>query len=183
MNRINDEQIFELITRCRNNDEEAFEQLVEIYTPMLFGAVSAKDLNYDEVFCDVCVALYDAVQSFDLTQSSVTFGLYAKICINNRLRDIIRKNNVEKIHVSDRDVNSIPVASGVASYLIKREERENFHRVAKAALSDYEYSILKLVLAGESISAIAAKTCRDSKSVENAKARIIKKLRKAFSES
>ena len=181
MDNKKDELVLELLSRCRENDEAAFEELVEIYTPMIASAVSANDLRYDEVFCDACVALYDAARSFNLSQSHVTFGLYAKICVNNRLRDVVRKNKADQSRVSNLNVESVSVASGVASYLIKSEERENFHRVAKRVLSEYEYSVLKLVLAGESISDIARETNHDTKSVENAKARILKKLRKAFS--
>ena len=183
MDNKKDELVFELLSRCRDNDEAAFEELVAIYTPMIASAVRAMDLRYDEVFCDACVALYDAVRTFNLSQSDVTFGLYAKICVNNRLRDVVRKNKAEESRVSDLDVESVSVASGVTSYLIKREERENFHRVAKQALSEYEYAVLKLALAGESISDIANETKHDNKSVENAKSRILKKLRKAFSGS
>ena len=82
--------------------------------------------------------------------------------------------------MAEFDVDNISVSDGIISKLLREEEMQNFHRKAKGALSSYEYDVLKLALMGESAKAIADALGKDAKSVENAKARILTKLRKAL---
>ena len=60
------------------------------------------------------------------------------------------------------------------------EEREMFNRIltsAKDVLSDYEYRVLMLHIQGYKTADIAASLSKSAKSVDNAKARLFKRLR------
>jgi len=174
--------IIELLLGCRAGDNSAFEKLVAVYTPMISSVIAAKGLDYDELFSDAALALYKAACTYNVEQSEVTFGLYAKVCVTNRITDILRADKAEKALVLDYDVENLTVSDGILSMLEKQEERERFHACAKDALSDYEYRVLKHWLSGEKTAAIAASLSTDAKSVDNAKSRILKKLRAAFSD-
>ena len=169
-----------LILKIRSGDDNAFSELVSIYTPMLESAASKHGLDYDESFSELCMALYRAVVSYDIEQSEVTFGLFAKICIVRAVSDILRRERREPILESDADVDSIAVDGGVENALIESEEREAFRRDARLLLSEYEYGVLIRWLAGDKSADIAESLGVSPKSVDNAKARIQKKLREGL---
>ncbi len=173
-------ELIELILRCKTNDDDAFSVLVGLYTPMINSTVSSLSLSVSEYFSEACIALYKAVMSYDLSQNEVTFGLYASICVKHRLLDVIRKMDRQGNIDSDFDVDSIAVSGGIVSRLLRMEESESVRAQARELLSDYEYSVFGLWLGGNAASFIAKELATDVKSVENAKARIIKKLRQGI---
>ncbi len=178
-----DFQINDLIARSRAGDDDAFSTLVTRYKPMLTAAAVRFGLSPEEYFSEACVGLYRAILTYDLSKSEVTFGLYAKICVTRRLSDALRREKAtsDRITIIDGvDVDSIAVSDRTLMTLIDREERESFRTEAKRILSDYEYRVLGLWLSGLSVSDIGEELHTDSKSVENAKGRIIKKLRAAL---
>lgn len=172
--------IIRLILKIRSGDDNAFSELVSLYTPMMQSAVGKYRLDFDECFSDLCMALYRAVRSYDIEQSEVTFGLFAKICIVRAVSDILRRDRSDCILESDADVDAIAVDGGVENDLIKREEREAFRRDARHLLSEYEYGVLLRWLAGDKTADIAESLGVSAKSVDNAKARIQKKLREGL---
>ena len=169
-----------LILRCKANDDDAFSQLVSLYTPMINSTVSKLSLEGDVYFSEACIALYKAVVSYDVEQVDVTFGLYASICVKRRLIDVARKDERYTKSLSDFDVENIAVSDGIVSRLLKIEESEIVRAQARELLSDYEYSVFRLWFFGLSGADIAQRLMVDLKSVENAKARIIKKLRQGI---
>ena len=173
-------ELKDLILRCRANDDDAFSKLVGLYTPMINSVVSKLSLNAAEYFSEACIALYKAVMTYDLEQNEVTFGLYASICVKRRLLDAVRKIEKHGSIVDGFDVDSIAVSDGIVLRLLKMEESEAVRAKAKELLSEYEYSVFELWIVGHSASVIAQKMNNDIKSVENAKARIIKKLRQGI---
>ena len=170
----------DLIFRTREGDNEAFSRLVSLYTPMMNKVVRSTSLEADEVFSECCIALYRAAISFDTEQSDVTFGLYAQICVTHRVRDLLRSRRGVEI-VSDLDVDDIAVDGGIVSSLERRELMDNLRVSARRVLSDYELRVLGLWLEGVGASDIAERLSRTVKSVENTKARILKKLRATMS--
>ena len=174
-------EIRELLVGCREHSDAAFEELVLRYTPMLNSVIASKGLDCGEAFSEACMALYKAALLFDLEQDEVTFGLYAKVCVTNRLTDLTRRVSGTPV-LSDLDVDSISVSDGTLLKLEKQEERAAFHLRASEVLSEYEYRVLTLWLGGYKTADIASAVEADSKSVDNAKARILKKLRRAFAE-
>ena len=170
-----------LITDARGGDESAFEAIVSLYTPMLEGVALSLNLDIEEVFSDSCMALFSAVKSYDLTQDDVTFGLYAKICVRNRLYDYISRERSSEIPLSDIDVIARAGDTvDVGEEVLREEERTAFHESCKCILSDFEYLVLKKWLLLDKTAEIARDLGTSSKSIDNAKARIIKKLRRGL---
>jgi RNA polymerase sporulation-specific sigma factor len=172
---LNDDE-FALICAFRAGDESAFNSLVELYTPMLKRVALSMSLDFDETFSDACYAFYRAAQTYDLSQNEVTFGLFARICVRNRIVDLLRSAEHE-VNLTDYDVEMMTEGESVESKIADREEFELILGSAKRLLSDYEYSVLLLHIQGYKTAAIAKALGRTAKSVDNAKSRLFRRLR------
>ncbi len=172
-----------LIESIRSGDGDSFAELVRLYTPMIHSLAGKLGVEIADCFSDACFALYKAAFSYDLSNTEVTFGLYAKVCVRNRIMDIRRKSSASVGTVSDLDVENIAVDSGIVSRLEREEERREFHLRAHSLLSSFEYSVLLLWLSDFTTADIAHRLSKSSKSVDNAKARILKKLRGGITRS
>ena len=180
MSSFNSAECFYLLVRTRRGDDEAFSRLVGLYSPMMNKVARSMSLDTDEVFSESCMALFKAALSFDMEQREVTFGLYAQICVTRRLTDLLRSRGGDEL-ISGFDVDEIAVDGGILSSLERRELVDNLRLSARRVLSDYELRVLSLWLDGRSAADIAAELSATVKSVENAKARILKKLRNTMS--
>ena len=170
----------DLVRETGNKSAEAFSELCERFSPLvrsqvtrLFG-VSYPD--YDDRVQDALVALYDAALSYDLSQSKVTFGLYAKICIRNRLISIQRKEKraqKKKSSLAGLENKALREEARRSS-LEKLEENEEI----LSKLSTYEKKVLLLYLNGHSYREIGSALKKSEKSVDNALLRIRSKLKK-----
>ena len=120
--------------------------------------------------------LHRAAISYDLGQSEVTFGLYAHVCIRNRMLDMLRKSQATP-PVSDVDIETLAVGGDIESRLIMRETVDEYRRIARGVLSDYEYKIFLCVLKGLKTAEISQILGTTPKSVDNAKARMWRILR------
>lgn len=183
MTSYNEQDLSALILASREHDEGAFVEIVNRYTPMIKGVIgsfSSSSLSYDELFSESCVALHRAVCSYRLGQDEVTFGLYAQICVNRQLSDVSRSRTASEQQLSDVDVNSLAVSSGIESRLERQENFRNILRVARGSLSDYEYRVLMLHIQGYKTREIAERMGKDAKSIDNAKNRLFRRLRAAL---
>ena len=167
----------ELLSKVRQGDEDAFAEIVALYTPMLQALACKRSVDFDEVFSDVCMALYRAANGFNLEQNEVTFGLYAKICADRSICDYIRRERGDSRIDPDVDLESVSDPIDATDELLRREEGEMFRRDARGLLSEFEYRVLLMWLGGEKTADISAHLSVSAKSVDNAKARILKKLR------
>jgi RNA polymerase sporulation-specific sigma factor len=181
MENLNESLISELILGVRAGCNDAFSDLVKMYTPLikkLAGGFCDSKLGEDEAFCEASFAFYRAAMTYDISQSKVTFGLYARICMYRRLCDIAGKaRSVREEVFSDLDISAIPVQSNVEDALLGSERMNKSLSKARELLSEYEYSVFVLYLHGYGTAEISRKLGRSSKSVDNAKARCIKRLR------
>lgn len=170
-----------LILRSREHDDLAFAELVSRYTPMMNKLVSSLDptpADRDELFAEACVGLHAAMLKYDLSQSGVTFGLFARICIRHRLIDLLRSRDGLPV-APDGEVDEITSADSLDTRLVERETVERLMHIASSILSDYEYRVLLLYMQGYKTGAIATALSRTPKSVDNAKSRIFRRLRAA----
>ena len=175
--------ISELLLLCRQHDDEAFDELVRRYTPMIRKVISGfggRSADYSELFSEACVALHIAAGRFDLSQNEVTFGLYARICVRNRILDLLRAAESER-NIADYDVEMMAEGESVETKIADREEFDIILGSAKRLLSDYEYSVLLLHIQGYKTAAIAKALGRSAKSVDNAKSRLFRRLRSELS--
>ena len=178
MNQYENTDINDLIVACREHNDSAFDELVTRYTPMMrkvISGFSSPAPGFSELFSEACVALHSAMLHYDLEQGGVTFGLFARICVQHRLVDLIRSETGKG--VVDCDVEGVPDADSIERGLVERETFEYLMSSARSLLSDYEYRVLVLHIQGYKTSAIAKMLSRSPKSVDNAKYRIFRRLR------
>ena len=170
------ETLVSLILAVRAGDSSAFDAIVTAYRPLL-QSLSNSYPSPVEYYCEACVALLKAVKSYNVDQDRVTFGLYATIVIRRHLRSYHNENESKKSQISDNDVEAIAVGDGIIARLFREEEYDEFCRKMQEILSELEYRVLWLWLEGLRTADIARELSIDAKSVDNAKARIQKKLR------
>ena len=166
----------ELLKRAKNGDEAAFSELVQRYEPLMKGMVRRYGMGFepDDLHQEVMLALYSAVGSYELGRD-VTFGAYARICMRNRILNIMRKhkreNQIEKTVLPDEEAD--PVRG-----LISEESCRMLLGSDSYGLTELEKRVLRLYLADMSYEQIAASLQITEKSVDNAIYRVKAKLRK-----
>ena len=180
------EELQACIRKVREEDQSAFQALLEVYTPLILAQVSsfAADLSEqdrEDLRQEACYAFYRSALSYDLAQSEVEFGLYAKICIKNALATQLRSiNRRPRITQAEDALAQDEGAEDPATLVLAREQREALMAKICALLSPYENSVWWKYVAGNSVSAIAKQLNKDPHSVENAVYRIRRKLHRAL---
>jgi len=172
----------ELILSARRGNDTAFAELCKRYAPLIdsmtdkYQASSeAPGEGREDLRQEAAVSFYRAVMTYDLEQDRVTFGLYAKICIRNRMISLLRKNQAEKKRKPKRKE---PLPGGGTVSGISREE---LHALADRFLTAYEKTAFFLYIDGKSYRDIAVSLGVSVKSVDNALFRAKTKLRSVYS--
>ena len=172
--------IIDAIKSGRDADA-AFAELAIRYAPMMRGRVLSmfsEQAEIDEAMQEAHIALHDAALTYDADKcSGVTFGLYSGICVCNRLKSHLRRLKresaiMDKFSEADEESADCDVESFVAT----RDLCQRVMSVAEGMLSELEYSVFRLEFEGYTTKDIAMKLSRTPKSVDNAKARIAKRL-------
>jgi RNA polymerase sporulation-specific sigma factor len=175
-----------LIRRVRENDQAAFTELLDAYKPLLHAEVARHTAelatqDVEDLRQVALLALYRATLSFNLEQSEVEFGLYAKICIANALASQLRAIHRRKLEIVGAELPEGDGGEGdPARRLMEREAVEALLARIQGLLSPYENRVWSLFVAGFSVRDIARAVGKEPHSVENAVYRIRKKLRLAL---
>jgi RNA polymerase sporulation-specific sigma factor len=187
-NEILAEQTEELIAAVKAGSQGAFSELLQLYTPLIRSMVAkyapenASQQDFEDLGQDALAVFYNAIMSYDLEQNGVKFGLYAKICIGNRLISSVRIMNKRSrglIGLDDADAQGEEngIASDPAWRIVQEENFKALYSRICANLSEYENRIWWLYTSGAHAKDIAERIGKDEKSVSNAIYRIRKKLR------
>ena len=174
-----DKSLPEIIALAKTGNDDAFEALVNEYKPMIKSVISRYSLDERDAFSEACMGFYRAVSSYELGQSEVTFGLYAKICVERSVIDMHRREgrSTSRYVDSSVDVDKLAVPGGVQAMLEHREQTAYFLAVAKETLSDLEFDVYRYWILGYKTSDIASSLGITAKAVDNAKNRMWTKLR------
>lgn len=188
-----------LVERIQNGDEGAFALLCEKYTALTESAVrrflpslgveNGVPLNEtaadpDEVRQDAIMALYKAAMTYDVhgTGQKVSFGLYAKICINNAMITKVRKYKRRRRKL-ERNVSMAPqkhhrqFAADVPWQGMGPDALSEALKNAVESLSPYERKVFQLYIDGKSTGEMASELNRTEKSVSNACYRVKSKIK------
>ena len=180
------EQLHSRILAVRAGDQAAFSALLADYEPLLvaetarhasgLGSQDVEDLRQ----CAL-LALYRAALNFDLSQSEVEFGLYAKICITNALLSQLRVINRYRSEISVSDAQETSEqGEDPAARVMQEEAAAALYARVRSLLSPYENRVWAFYMAGLPVGEIARRLQKDTHSIENAVYRIRKKLRAAL---
>lgn len=179
----------DLLLKARDGDQSAFEALLEKYTPLINASVLScledglYSLYADDFRQEASVVFYNSVLTYDIGQSEVEFGLYAKICISNALRSqlrLLKKRTAERL-ADEADGELLAVSTDAAEdpslRVLELEGLEELYSAIREKLSALEYRVWRLYTSGRAARDIAELIGKDERSVNNAIYRIRKKLR------
>ena len=178
--------ISQLISEVRNGNEEAFEALLEKYTPLIESSVAKMlvdgqySLHAEDLLQEATVVFYNSIMTYDMEQHEVEFGLYAKICISNALISQIRllqKRKAERLSETSDEAVFTNDSEDPSVKILEQESLRSLYSVIRGNLSKFEYSIWQLYMSGRTARQIGNILGKDEKSVTNAIYRIRKKLR------
>lgn len=175
-------ELFSLLTRVRNGEDEAFSLLASRFCGMTEGLVRAFssgscEADERELSQEAGLALYRAARTYK-PSSEVTFGLYARICVRNALISFLRRRAVpEGVSFCSIDALLLPDEREPIGTLVEEEQLAELTMRILEVLSPYEQSVFALLVEGEKNGRIAALLGHTEKSVANAVFRIQAKLR------
>ena len=167
-----------------NSGKPSFVEILETYRPLIESLASKysfyEEIDTDDLRQEAQIALFGALESFDPAQKDITFGLYAKICIRNRLISFLRKNQRHHVISFEEPSDDVGAELSPEDRLIEKEEYERLLLDIDKALSPLERSVLRLYLDGKPYKTVAYELGITEKSVDNAVCRIKKKIRKFY---
>lgn len=141
----------------------------------------AKDSGYsadeDDFKQEAVIALYKAAMTYESENDEITFGLYAKICIRNRLISLLRK--AERFFEKKMNTGEYLPAEelGPEDLFIAQENYKGLLDQISGILTEYEKSVFDMYLDGKTYREISLLLNRSEKSVDNAIYRIKAKIR------
>lgn len=170
-----------MLELLQKGDTSVFAQIRTQYEALLSAMVSKclevyrYEAEFDDLMQEATLALYKAALSYDLDQTEVTFGLYAKVCIRNRLISAGRKltrqkksrHAAEQKHLVDRTQKRSAEFAGLG----------DLTQTTDAVFSDFEKSVFTLYLQGCSYKEMSQKLNKNEKSIDNAICRMKRKLK------
>ena len=179
-----------LLTAVKEDEEQAFARLSLQFKPLIDRSVGYFSRNpifsradYEDLRQEAMLALYKAAKSYDLSRTQVTFGLYAKICINNRLVSAKRKKE-RRLQRDQRPVGRPAKRPAPAREQQKRKEKLPTEEellllmeYAQKSLTPFEKTVFDLYLCGMSYKEIAKQCDCEVKAVDNALTRAKRKLK------
>ncbi|MBQ4354276.1 MAG: sigma-70 family RNA polymerase sigma factor [Clostridia bacterium] len=181
-----------LLEKIRCGDELAFNLLCSTYQnltekaanrflPSFRGVEGGELYGRDDLLQYARIALYRAACTYrpDDEGKNVSFGLYAKICINNALISQLRKFKSEcrRMQAVRRQKRTEKRSADPLQQLAASEGAEELLAKIAEALSGYEKEIFDYYIDGKSVGEIAERLGRDEKSVSNALYRMKVKVR------
>lgn len=184
-------ELRQLLLAVRRGEEGAFSCLYGKYLPLVlrlsteFVPRYASHADAEDFRQEAMLALYRAALAYDLEQREVEFGLFAKICITNRLVDRLRalerywKNEGNTgTNSADPDVTPDPAeGADPVARLMDAEAVRALNAIIDRHLSVYERRVFRMYLSGYTAGEIASAVGREEKSVSNAVYRIRRKLK------
>ncbi len=176
-----DQASHHIIQQLQSGDDGAFDLIREQYAALLLSMVSSamakeSDAEFQDLMQEATLALYHAALKFDLNQTEVTFGLYAKICIRNRLISTLR--SLRRQHRKPAQPKLTMSVSQRKS--VRRASMGEFSELVDTHFSDFEKSVYRLYIVGYSAAEIAQELGKNEKSIDNAIYRVRRKIKQHY---
>ena len=184
----------ELALLAARNQPHAYSELLNRFTKIMLTKIAALrpyGIDADDLMQECSLGLLSAVRGFSPGEGA-SFRTYAGICIDNRLRSAIRGSTRAKhkplsgyMELSDfEQTNAIELADAGAdpeAQILINESVAELKQRTLSLLSDVEYRVFQLYLAGRSYQQIANALNITTKAVDNAVQRVRRKLKKVVS--
>ena len=181
----NTEEVLDLLAQVRSGNDHAFARLLEKYEALLRARVSAfggPASEAEDAYQEACLAFHRAALRY-YPQDDVTFGLYAKICVDNALKTKYRRDGRAASSGAKRMPDFVPFEecrflTRFSDRMVEEENLEELLSLIHSELSPYERRVFELYMNDVPLSQIAVRLGKGEKSVKNAVARLLGKLRR-----
>ena len=184
MSSVKDKELCELVSAVKSGEgaDEAFAELESRYMPLMKKrAASYFELATDisEAIQEARIALHNAALTYDAERfDGVTFGLYADVCISNKLRTLLRVNTRNSMRAECiSEPERVFRVSGLEASVAAKDLCDRVMKIAREELSDFEYEVFRLGFERYSTADIAELLGKTPKSIDNAKFRLSRRLR------
>lgn len=182
------EIIKDLVKTAQNNNQDAFSELLSIYDPLIQSMVAKFKMDgmtsadVEDMKQEAVLAFYNALVAYDPQFSEVEFGLYAKVCVYNRLVSHVKsvKKYIAANTLSlgtDELLKYVSSEGDPSRRIIEQEEESALLKIIRASLSDMENRVFDMYVSGMSAAEMSARLDMTEKSVSNTVYRIRKKLK------
>ncbi len=165
-------------------DVAACEELISRYLPSLRRMAAiyrVSGADRDDLVSEGILGLWNAIRTYS-AGAGASFSTYAGHCAANRMKNALKK--AARIKGREDPIEDLdePEAAGVSpeKIAIDREFIREIFEETSASMTELERNTLSLYIDGASYQDIAKILGTDRKSVDNALARVRKKLRKKF---
>lgn len=170
-------------------DGDAFSALMERYLSLIektvdrFAGEVRTAADREDLRQEALLSFYGAAMSYDLSQSRVTFGLYAQICMTNRLISCARRmNRADEEEPIPTDYPADAPTADPSVSVVAGERLARTYAVLRRVLSPFEFRVWECYLGGSTAKEIAELLGREEKAITNAIGRIRRKIRAARKE-
>lgn len=185
----------ELLLKIKSGDESAFSSLAEKYAGVTEKAIrrfapsfgitdggTDSIVGLDDLRQCAYMALYRAASTYrsDDEGKAVSFGLYAKICVNNALISELRRHESEKRRAQRMRKSSARARGRVGDPLSEVVSSANASELIsqiESVLSAYEKKVFNMYISGKSVREIAESFSKNEKSISNALYRMKAKIK------
>ncbi len=175
-----------LVAVVQQGDKKALTALIERYRSVAEKAAASctgVSLEKDDFIQEALLALLSAAYTYS-PQGKAGFRTYANVCMQNRLRSVLRAEAAEKNMPLNTyiplDELTLPGGDDPEDRLISEEERQALFACFERDLSPLEKQVLVYRIEGLSYSEISIRLHITEKSTDNALQRVRIKLRRLF---
>lgn len=184
---LSEAEIQEYIAEIQRGNDSVFGPLLKQYQSLVSSLVKQFKEKYgehsqtesDDLRQEAVIALYQAAKRY--RPGCVTFGLYAKVCMKNRMISYIRKHHHNVKPLSDL-TEEIADGMNPEENLITHESFEELLEHLALSLTPHEMAVYQLYIEGLPYREIARRLQVSEKSVDNAVYRIRAKVRRILQE-
>ena len=163
-------------------DDEAYSELISRHLPSirrLAAIYKTSPADRDDLVSEGILGLMNAINTYS-PEKGASFGTYAGVCANNRIINALKKQQrIRGREGSFEEIRAETTLNPEKIVLDREVLREVFSEI-ETNLSDLEREVFGLYLAGVSYEETAKLLGIDYKSVDNALARVRRKLRRKF---
>lgn len=193
-----EKEISNLIIKAKNNNQEAIEELLQVFKPKVIAICREYFLigaEFDDLLQEGMIGLYKAINVYEETKNH-NFSAFASLCIHRQLQNAVKNANRKKnsplnsylpIKYYDGSSSSeednvlklviVDDNSDIEQNYIDKELNTIVISKVKDMLSKEQFFVLKMFLNGVSYSEIAKTMDITSKQVDNMLQAIKKKLK------
>lgn len=171
----------EIVSRINSGNYELLRVIIDRYYSviMLYVRRYCPHESREDAVQEATLALYSAVKSFDSSKAS--FSTFASLCIKRAVISVL-KSDRRKARIPDEllsSIDEVELTDGNTpeKIFLEKESYKSLADTIRLELSDLEYRVLELYLAGKSYTDIAQGLKISEKSVDNSLSRIRKKLK------